>query len=290
MKNFALIGAAGYIAKRHVEAIKTNKGDLLMMSDPNDNVGYIDSFFPNCNYFKEIERFDRELNRLDYLNDKIDYVSICSPNYLHDSHIRLSLRNNCDVICEKPLVLKTEHLKMLQEIEKKHSKKVYTILQLRLHPTIIDLKKHVKTSKEKFNINLKYITPRGKWYDYSWKGDFDKSGGVLFNIGIHFFDMLIWIFGKPIIDEISLSDKLAVGKLKFQNANVNFFLSIDYKDLPHKDWKAFRSLEINNKDYNFSDGFTDLHNVSYQNIINGNGFGIEDIYPTIELIEKMIAK
>lgn len=290
MKNFALIGAAGYIAKRHVEAIKTNKGDLLMMCDPNDNVGYIDSSFPNCNYFKEIERFDRELNRLDYLNNKIDYVSICSPNYLHDSHIRLSLRNNCDVICEKPLVLKTEHLKMLQEIEKKHSKKVYTILQLRLHPTIIDLKKHVENSKEKFNINLKYITPRGKWYDYSWKGDFDKSGGVLFNIGIHFFDMLIWIFGKPIIDDISLTDKLAVGKLKFDNANVNFFLSIDYKDLPHKDWKAFRSLEINNKDYNFSDGFTDLHNASYQNIINGNGFGIEDVYPTIELIEKMISK
>jgi UDP-N-acetyl-2-amino-2-deoxyglucuronate dehydrogenase len=290
MTNFALIGAAGYIAKRHVGAIKTNNGNLLMMCDPNDNVGYIDSFFPNCKYFKEIERFDRELNRLDYLHNKIDYVSICSPNYLHDSHIRLSLRNNCDVICEKPLVLKTEHLKMLQEIEKKYSKKVYTILQLRLHPVICDLKKHVENSKEKFNVKLKYITPRGKWYDYSWKGNFDKSGGVLFNIGIHFFDMLIWIFGKPIIDEISLTDKLAIGKLKFQNANVEFFLSIDHKDLPYNDWKPLRRLEINNKDYNFSEGFTDLHNVSYQNIINRNGFGIEDIYPSIELIEEMISK
>ena len=290
MKNFALIGAAGYIAKRHVEAIKSINGNLIMMCDPNDNVGYIDSLFPNCKYFKEIERFDRQLNRFDFQNDKIDYVSICSPNYLHDSHIRLSVRNNCNVICEKPLVLKTEHLNMLKEVEAKYNKKVLTILQLRLHPVIKELKKQVQNSNEKFKIKLKYITPRGMWYDYSWKGDIDKSGGVLFNIGIHFFDMLIWIFGEPVIDNVQISNKKALGTLNFKNAEVEFYLSIDYNDLPHKEWKAFRSLNIYDKDYDFSEGFTELHNISYEKIINGEGFGINDIFPAIELIEKMNSK
>tara|TARA_Y100001935_G_scaffold244865_1_gene237782 strand:- start:644 stop:1516 length:873 start_codon:yes stop_codon:yes gene_type:complete len=290
MKNFALIGAAGYIAKRHVEAIKSINGNLIMMCDPNDNVGYIDSLFPNCKYFKEIERFDRQLNRFDFQNDKIDYVSICSPNYLHDSHVRLSIRNNCNVICEKPLVLKTEHLNMLKEVEAKYNKKVLTILQLRLHPVIKELKKQVQNSNEKFKIKLKYITPRGMWYDYSWKGDIDKSGGVLFNIGIHFFDMLIWIFGEPVIDNVQISNKKALGTLNFKNAEVEFYLSIDYNDLPHKEWKAFRSLNINDKDYDFSEGFTELHNISYEKIIDGEGFGINDIFPAIELIEKMNSK
>tara|TARA_B100001057_G_scaffold173802_2_gene174540 strand:- start:12520 stop:13392 length:873 start_codon:yes stop_codon:yes gene_type:complete len=290
MKNFALIGAAGYIAKRHVEAIKSINGNLIMMCDPNDNVGYIDSLFPNCKYFKEIERFDRQLNRFDFQNDKIDYVSICSPNYLHDSHVRLSIRNNCNVICEKPLVLKTEHLNMLKEVEAKYNKKVLTILQLRLHPVIKELKKQVQNSNEKFKIKLKYITPRGMWYDYSWKGDIDKSGGVLFNIGIHFFDMLIWIFGEPVIDNVQISNKKALGTLNFKNAEVEFYLSIDYNDLPHKEWKAFRSLNINDKDYDFSEGFTELHNISYEKIIDGEGFGIDDIFPAIELIEKMNSK
>ncbi len=290
MKNFALIGAAGYIAKRHVEAIKSINGNLIMMCDPNDNVGYIDSLFPNCKYFKEIERFDRQLNRFDFQNDKIDYVSICSPNYLHDSHVRLSIRNNCNVICEKPLVLKTEHLNMLKEVEAKYNKKVLTILQLRLHPVIKELKKQVQNSNEKFKIKLKYITPRGMWYNYSWKGDIDKSGGVLFNIGIHFFDMLIWIFGEPVIDNVQISNKKALGTLNFKNAEVEFYLSIDYNDLPHKEWKAFRSLNINDKDYDFSEGFTELHNISYEKIIDGEGFGIDDIFPAIELIEKMNSK
>ena len=232
MKNFALIGAAGYIAKRHVEAIKSINGNLIMMCDPNDNVGYIDSLFPNCKYFKEIERFDRQLNRFDFQNDKIDYVSICSPNYLHDSHIRLSVRNNCNVICEKPLVLKTEHLNMLKEVEAKYNKKVLTILQLRLHPVIKELKKQVQNSNEKFKIKLKYITPRGMWYDYSWKGDIDKSGGVLFNIGIHFFDMLIWIFGDCQSFKILYRDsKKSFGVLKLKKATVKWYLSIDKKDL-----------------------------------------------------------
>ena len=197
MKNFALIGAAGYVAKRHVQAIKNIKADLTMICDPNDNVGYIDSYFPDSLYFKEIERFDRQLSRFEFKKEKIDYVSICSPNYLHDSHIRLSLRNNCNVICEKPLVLKSEHLNMLSELEKKYDKRIYTILQLRHHPVIMKMKNEL-TNNTKHKVKLEYITPRGKWYDYSWKGDFDKSGGILFNIGIHFFDMLIWLFGKPV--------------------------------------------------------------------------------------------
>ena len=288
MKNFALIGAAGYIAKRHVEAINDNNGDLLMISDPNDNVGYIDRFFPNSLFFKEIERFDRELSRYDYKEKKIDYVSICSPNYLHDSHIRLALRNNCNVICEKPLVLKTEHLKMLSKLEEKFDRKIYTILQLRHHDVIKSLKLKMKNSKSRNFVDLEYITPRGKWYDYSWKGNFDKSGGVLFNIGIHFFDMLIWLFG-PVIDYKSIiEEKSAHGFIKLQNADVKFKLSIKKKDLPYDEWKPYRSLVINDEKFDFSDGFTDLHTKSYNEILSGKGYGIKDVYPAIQLIENML--
>ena len=288
MKNFALIGAAGYIARRHVEAIKSNHSNLLMMCDPNDNVGYIDKFFPNSLYFNEIERFDRELSRLDYKEQNIDYVSICSPNYLHDAHIRLSLRNNCNVICEKPLVLKQEHLKMLKQLEKKHHKKIYTILQLRLHPVIIDLKKRIENSRKRHDVSLNYITPRGKWYEYSWKGQFDKSGGILFNIGIHFFDMLQWVFGDVIDHTQVIEDKTAVGNLKLKKADVKFNLSIDKDKLPYDEWKPYRSLTIDGIEHDFSEGFTELHNKSYEKIIQGQGFGIEEIEPTIELIENML--
>lgn len=288
MKNFALIGAAGYIARRHVEAIKSNQSNLVMMCDPNDNVGYIDKFFPNSLYFNEIERFDRELSRLDYKEQKIDYVSICSPNYLHDAHIRLSLRNNCNVICEKPLVLKHEHLTMLKQLETKYSKKIYTILQLRLHPVIIDLKKRIETSSKRHDVTLDYITPRGKWYEYSWKGQFDKSGGILFNIGIHFFDMLQWVFGDIIDHTQVIEDKTAVGNLKLNKADVKFKLSIDKDKLPYEEWKPYRSLTIDGIEHDFSEGFTELHNKSYKKIIQGEGFGIEEIEPTIELIENML--
>jgi len=288
MKNFALIGAAGYIARRHVEAIKSNQSNLLMMCDPNDNVGYIDKFFPNSLYFNEIERFDRELSRLDYKEQKIDYVSICSPNYLHDAHIRLSLRNNCNVICEKPLVLKHEHLTMLKQLEKKYNKKIYIILQLRLHPVIIDLKKRIENSSKRHNVSLDYITPRGKWYEYSWKGQFDKSGGILFNIGIHFFDMLQWVFGDVIEHTQVIEDKTAIGNLKLNKADVKFKLSIDKDQLPHEEWKPYRSLTIDGIEHDFSEGFTELHNKSYQKIIQGQGFGIKEIEPTIELIENML--
>ena len=290
MKKFGLIGAAGYIAKRHVEAIKTNNCNLLMMCDPNDNVGFIDQYFPDALYFNEIERFDRQLNRFEFENNKIDYVTICTPNYLHDSHIRLSLRNNCNVICEKPLVIKKEHVSMLQEIEIKAGKKVFSILQLRLHPVIKEMKKSLNLTKKRHFVELNYITPRGKWYDYSWKGNFDKSGGVLFNIGIHFFDMLIWIFGRPISHDVDLGAKSAEGILKLEKADVKFKLSIDHNDLPYNDWLPKRSLTSDKKEFNFSEGFTDLHNESYRQIINGNGFNLEETLPAIDLVEQIINK
>ena len=287
MKKFGLIGAAGYIAKRHIEAIKTNNCNLLMMCDPNDNVGFIDQYFPDALYFNEIERFDRQLNRFEFENNKIDYVTICTPNYLHDSHIRLSLRNNCNVICEKPIVIKLEHLEMLKGLEKRYNKKIYTILQLRHHPVIEQKKKNLKKSRFKNKVKLEYITPRGKWYDYSWKGEYDKSGGILFNIGIHFFDMLIWLFGKPNSFSIEKKEKTVTGFLSLENADVDFKLSIDKKNLPYKDWKPYRNLTFNNKEFNFSEGFNDLHDISYKKIINGEGFGITDVIPAIELIENM---
>ncbi len=288
MKNFAIIGAAGYIAKRHVEAIKHVNGNLKMICDPNDNVGYIDSYFPDSMYFKEIERFDRQLNRLEYNDEKIDFVSICSPNYLHDSHIRLALRNNCNVICEKPLVIKLEHIEMLKELEKKFDKKIHTILQLRHHPVIEQMKKNLVNQNSKHKVKLEYITPRGKWYDYSWKGDYDKSGGILFNIGIHFFDMLIWLFGEPEKFSINKTEKTVTGKLNLENAEVEFKLSIDKDNLPYDEWKPYRNLTFNNKQFNFSEGFTDLHSISYKRIIEGKGFGINDVTPAIKLIENMI--
>jgi UDP-N-acetyl-2-amino-2-deoxyglucuronate dehydrogenase len=286
-KNFALIGASGYIAPRHTEAMQKCGGTLLLYTDPHDNVGYIDKYFPSAKYFKEIERFDRELTRMSFSDNKIDYVSICSPNYLHDSHIRLGLRNGAHIICEKPLVIKFDHLEMLEELEKKYDRKVYTILQLRLHPSIINLKKKISESSRKHKVTLNYITPRGKWYDYSWKGSIDKSGGLLFNIGIHFFDMLLWIFGDALDFEIMKTATSSKGKLILEKAEVDFFLSVDNNDLPHKEWKPYRSITVDDEELEFSEGFTELHNKSYCNILEGNGFGISEINKTIYLIEKM---
>ncbi len=286
-KNFALIGASGYIAPRHTEAIKKCNGNLLLFTDPHDNVGYMDKYFPNAKYFKEIERFDRELSRIIFSGKSIDFVSICSPNYLHDSHIRLGLRNGSDIICEKPLVIKYDHLEMLEELEKKYNKKIYTILQLRLHPTIKKLKEEIEKSDKFHKVKLDYITPRGRWYDFSWKGNFDKSGGVLFNIGVHFFDMLIWIFGDPVNFEINKTSTSAKGKLILKNAEIDFFLSVKKEDLPHKEWKPHRLITVDDRELEFSEGFTELHNKSYKNIIDGNGFGINDIKKTIRIIEKM---
>ena len=288
MKKFALIGASGYIAPRHVEAIKHTGNDLTALLDPYDGIGYIDRYYPNASYFRESERFDRHLDRLRRKNKGVDYVSVCSPNYLHDSHIRLALRNQCNVICEKPLVLIHEHLESLKTIERETGKKINTILQLRYHPTVKALKEKFKNTNKYHTVTLNYITPRGLWYDYSWKGDINKSGGVATNIGIHFFDMLLWIFGE--IQEPGMvinTPKTSKGTLLLKNAEVNYNLSIQKEDLPWGEWKPFRSIKIDGEELEFSTGFTELHNISYKEILKGNGFTLDDVEPTIKLIEKI---
>lgn len=292
MKNFALIGASGYIAPRHLKAIKETGNNLVCALDPYDGIGIMDSFFPQADFFTEPERFDRHLDKLRRQGEqKIDYVSICSPNYLHDAHIRMALRNDGHAICEKPLVLNPWNLDALQEIEQETGKKIYTILQLRLHPAIQQLKKKIEEGpKDKvYDVNLTYITSRGKWYFISWKGDIHKSGGVATNIGVHFFDMLGWIFGdfKGVELEINKPEK-AGGKLYFEKANVNWFLSVDENDLPFEATSAskrtYRNINIEGEELEFSEGFTDLHTTSYNNILNDNGFGIEDTRKSIEIV------
>lgn len=287
MKKFALIGASGYIAPKHVEAIKYTKNKLVALLDPYDGIGYIDKYYPNASYFKESERFDRHLDRLRRKGKGIDYVSICSPNYLHDSHIRLALRNQCNVICEKPLVLIHEHLEALKSIEKETNKKINAILQLRYHPTIIALKEKFKNTTKYHTITLDYITPRGLWYDYSWKGDVNKSGGVTTNIGVHFFDMLLWIFGEVKDYKIKNTPKTSKGQLLLKNAEIKYNLSIQKEDLPWDKWEPFRSIKIDGEELEFSTGFTELHNISYKKILEGKGFTLEEVEPTIKLIEKI---
>ncbi|HYM94893.1 MAG TPA: Gfo/Idh/MocA family oxidoreductase [Chitinophagaceae bacterium] len=291
MKNFALIGAGGYIAPRHMKAIKETGNNLIAALDKNDSVGILDSYFPEADFFTEFERFDRHLEKLKRQGTHIDYVTICSPNYLHDAHIRFGLRIGADVICEKPLVLNPWNADALMEIEKETGKKVYTILQLRLHPAIIALKEKIaKGPKEKkYKIDLRYITSRGHWYNVSWKGDIQKSGGIATNIGIHFFDMLLWIFGDVKINDVLKHDKnAAAGKLVLDKAEVNWFLSIDARDLPkgiaETGKRIFRSITIDGKEFEFSDGFTELHTRSYEEILKGNGFPIQETRKSIELV------
>lgn len=295
MSNFALIGAGGYIAPRHLKAIKETGNNLIAALDLNDSVGIMDSYFPDADFFTEPERFDRHLDKLRRQgNQKIDYVSICSPNYLHDAHMRMALRNDAHAICEKPLVLNPWNLDALQEIEQETGKKIYTILQLRLHPAIQKLKKQIEEGpKDKvYNVNLTYITSRGKWYFISWKGDKHKSGGVATNIGVHFFDMLGWIFGdfKGVELDINKPEK-AGGKLYFEKANVNWFLSVDEKDLPNEAISAkkrtYRNINIEGEELEFSDGFTDLHTVSYKDILSGGGYGLEDTRKSIQIVSSL---
>ena len=297
MKNFALIGAAGFIAPRHMKAIKETGNNLVAALDKHDNVGILDSYFPNADFFTEFERFDRHLDKLKRRGDTIDYISICSPNYLHDSHIRYALRYGADAICEKPLVLNPWNLDALTEIEKETGKKVYTILQLRLHPSIIALREKIKSGpKDKiYDVNLTYITSRGNWYHSSWKGDVSKSGGVATNIGIHFFDMLIWVFGDVKENRVNqLTDETASGYLELAQARVNWSLSIDYNQIPEevrsKGKRTFRSLMMEGEQIELSDGFTDLHTTSYEEILKGNGFGIIETRPSIELAKAIRAK
>ncbi len=293
--NFALIGAAGYIAPRHMKAIKETGNDLVAALDPFDSVGIIDSHFPNADFFIEPERFDRHLDHLRREGTrKIDYVSICSPNYLHDSHIRLALRNDAHAICEKPIVLNPWNIDALKIIEKETGKKIYTVLQLRLHPSIIALKKEIDAAPagKMYDIDLSYITSRGKWYHYSWKGDMAKSGGIATNIGVHFFDMLGWIFGdvKENIVHVSREDK-ASGFLQLEKARVRWFLSIDYNDIPEgvkaAGQRTWRSITVEGKEIEFSGGFTDLHTVTYQDILSGGGFGVEDARNSIVAVHQI---
>ncbi len=296
-KKFALIGAAGYIAPRHMKAIKDTGNDLVAAFDPNDSVGIIDSYFPDAAFFTEFERFDRHVEKLRRTGDKLDYVSICSPNYLHDAHMRFGLRSGADVICEKPIVLNPWNIDALREIEKETGRNIYTILQLRLHDSIINLKNKVDAApKDKiYEFDLTYQTSRGNWYYSSWKGDVSKSGGIATNIGVHFFDMLGWIFGdlKNNIVHVHTHDR-AAGFLEFERARVRWFLSIDYDTIPEKvrqsGKRTFRSLEIDGEQIEFSDGFTELHTHSYQDILSGGGFSIDACKQAIEIVHDIRTK
>lgn len=286
MKNFAITGVAGYIAPRHLKAIKETGNKLLAAVDPHDSVGILDSFFPETSFFTEFERFDRHLEkfRRGSKENKIDYLSICSPNHLHDAHIRLALRVGASAICEKPLVINPLNLDALQALEKETGSKINTVLQLRVHPALIELKNKLKNTDHKANVVLTYVTPRGLWYNYSWKGNEEKSGGITTNIGIHLFDLLIWLFGEVQKNKVHLYEKnRAGGFLELKNAYVQWFLSIEKDDLPTAE-QTYRSVNINGEEINFSSGFSELHTNVYKQIFAGNGFGIDDARPSIELV------
>ncbi|MDP3463656.1 MAG: Gfo/Idh/MocA family oxidoreductase [Bacteroidales bacterium] len=321
MKNFALIGAAGYIAPRHLKAIKETGNNLLAALDPFDSVGIMDSYFPDAAFFTEPERFDRHMDKMRRSgNGHIDYVSICSPNYLHDAHIRMALRNGAHAICEKPIVLNPWNVDALMEIEKESGLNIYTILQLRHHPAIIALKQKIEAelktlnnqnpeqseprttrtpnpeprtpNKKNYDIDLTYITSRGAWYHRSWKGNLEKSGGVATNIGVHFFDMLTWVFGpaKENVVHVSENDR-AAGFLQLENARVRWFLSINRDHLPEQAKAAkkstYRSITVNGEEIEFSDGFGDLHTASYQNILDGKGYGLADARPSVYIVHSI---
>lgn len=294
MKDFALIGAAGFIAPRHLKAIKETNNRLVAALDKFDSVGIMDSYFPQASFFTEFERFDRHLEKLHRGGSPIDYLSVCSPNYLHDSHIRFGLRHGATVICEKPLVLNPWNVEALDQIQKETGNEVFNILQLRLHPDIIALKEKVQTAdpSKVFDFDLAYITSRGNWYYTSWKGDVTKSGGIATNIGIHFFDMLIWIFGavKENIVHVHTHDR-ASGFLQLERARVRWFLSINEKTLPEavrlKGQRTCRSISLEGSEIEFSEGFTDLHTKSYQAILNGRGFNLREALPSIELAHQI---
>ncbi len=293
-KNFALIGAAGYIAPRHMKAIKDTGNNLVAALDPFDSVGILDSYFPEADFFTEFERFDRHIDKLRRKGKKIDYVSIASPNYLHDAHIRFALRSGADAICEKPMVLNPWNVDALAEIEKETGKRINTILQLRLHQSITALKEKVARELvadpgKTYDIDLTYITSRGHWYMVSWKGDITKSGGVATNIGVHFYDMLMYIFGslKKSVVHLSKADK-AAGYLELEHARIRWLLSLNADDLPKQaieaDQRTYRSITMDGEEFEFSGGFTELHTRSYEKILEGSGFGLSDVKPVTELI------
>ena len=291
MKKFALIGAAGYIAPRHLKAIKDTQNDLVAALDPFDSVGIMDSYFPNADFFTEFERFDRHIEKIKSRGTKLDYVSVCTPNYLHDAHMRFGLRHHADVICEKPIVLNPWNLEALHEIEKETGKKIYNILQLRLHPSVIELKKKIENGpKDKiYDVDLAYLTARGHWYYTSWKGNINKSGGIATNIGVHFYDMLVWVFGdvKKNVVHLHTHDR-AAGYLELERARVRWFLSINYDTIPpeirEKGMRTYRSITIEDEIFEFSGGFDQLHTKSYEEILKGNGFGLEACKNAIQIV------
>jgi UDP-N-acetyl-2-amino-2-deoxyglucuronate dehydrogenase len=284
MQNFALIGAAGYIAPRHMEAIKATGNRLVAALDPSDSVGIIDSYFPDASFFTEFERFDRHIDKLRRRGEEpVDFVSICSPNYLHDAHVRFALRAGADAVCEKPAVLNPWNLDGLAEMEVTTGRRVNTILQLRLHPAIIALRDRVLAQAgagRKHDVDLTYVTSRGQWYLHSWKGDINKSGGIATNIGVHFFDMLHFIFGALQDNVVHLAEAVrGGGYLEYERARVRWFLSVDANDLPAAQreggQRTFRSITVDGEEVEFSGGFADLHTRSYEQILSGQGFGLE---------------
>jgi len=296
VKNFAITGVAGFVAPRHLEAIRATGNRLVAACDPHDSVGVLDRFAFDVRFFTEIERFDRHLEKLRRgpQEHRVDYLSICTPNYLHDAHIRMALRVGADAICEKPIVINPWNLDALQELERETGRRVWTILQLRLHPALIALKQRIAdgSPSHRYNVNLTYMTSRGRWYQVSWKGVKERSGGLATNIGIHFFDMLIWLFGAPVRACVHARDDWRTGgTLELARADVNWFMSADPADLP-PEAKAgkkptFRSITVDGQEVEFSEGFTELHTRSYEEILAGRGFGITDARPSIELAHRV---
>lgn len=291
IKKFSLIGSSGYIAQRHLKAIRDVGGDLLSAYDTHDSAGILDQYFANVDFFTEFERYDRHLDKIRRLQRKIDYLTICSPNYFHDSHIRFGLRNKADVICEKPIVLNPWNIDALLDIEKESDNRIYSILQLRLHPSIITFKNKIDNGpKDKiYDIDITYLTSRGNWYYTSWKGDVQKSGGIATNIGVHFFDMLSWIFGEVKTNSVHVhTHDRASGYLEFNQARVRWFLSINYDTIPEEikrnGDRTYRSIKIEGEELEFSGGFTDLHTESYKQILAGKGFGISETRQSIEIV------
>jgi len=296
MSNFALTGVAGYIAPRHLKAIKDTGNKLLAACDPHDSVGLLDQYFPHASFFKEFERFDRHLEKLrrGEEGERVRYVSICSPNHLHDAHIRQALRVGADAICEKPIVLNPWNLDALAELEEDYGQRIWTVLQLRVHPAILALKEalEITVSENQHDVELTYITSRGLWYDYSWKGQTEKSGGIATNIGVHFFDLLLWLFGYVSHSELHVSEpRRMCGFLELKQANIRWCLSLEREDLPAEavtnGMTTFRSIKVDGKELEFTGGFTDLHTRIYQEVIAGRGFGIKDAYASIQLVHTL---
>jgi UDP-N-acetyl-2-amino-2-deoxyglucuronate dehydrogenase len=291
MKNFALIGAAGFIAPRHMAAIRDTGNAVVAAFDPNDSVGVMDSYFPEAHFFTEFERFDRHIDRHRRSGQPLDFISIASPNYLHDSHTRFALRSGADAICEKPLVLNPWNIDGLKQIEADTGRRVNTILQLRLHPAIVALRDRIALEPPavKADVDLTYVTSRGRWYGQSWKGDLNKSGGIATNIGVHFFDMLHFVYGSLQTSVVHLNTpSKAAGYLEYEHARVRWFLSIDVNDVPAEERargkRTFRAITADGEHIEFSDGFTDLHKRSYEEILAGRGFGLEENRVAIETV------